>query len=246
MVQEKICSVSTSDTVQCPACGKEIPADSKFCCSCGASLSTDIEVVLNSEPETLKPSSRSDRLWHWLICSKQRFISIFVVICLVLSGAQFALMIPENQRAIQNAKSEGYDHGYDEGYLAGKDTSDAKMRSLGYEEGKQAGYNSGYVAGKIAGYEDGKSAGYDSGYQDGKTDGYNSGYSEGKAFSNSSPDGGSSSSTEAPSTAVGEVYVSNSGKIHTDPHCSGMKHYTAMSYDSAITAGYSRCKKCYR
>lgn len=41
------------------------------------------------------------------------------------------------------------------------------------------------------------------------------------------------------------VYVSNNGKIHTKSNCSGMKHYTTMTYDEAVALGYVKCKKCY-
>lgn len=41
------------------------------------------------------------------------------------------------------------------------------------------------------------------------------------------------------------VYVSSSGKYHAAADCSGMKHYTEMSRDSAISAGHSPCMKCY-
>ena len=60
----------------------------------------------------------------------------------------------------------------------------------------------------------------------------------------------STESTEATSTVTGStnsetVYVSNSGKIHRRSNCSGMKHYTTMTYDQAIAQGYDKCKKCY-
>ena len=41
------------------------------------------------------------------------------------------------------------------------------------------------------------------------------------------------------------VYVSNYGKIHSVPYCSGMKYYTEMDYDEAIDCGYDFCQKCY-
>ena len=41
------------------------------------------------------------------------------------------------------------------------------------------------------------------------------------------------------------VYVSNSGKIHRNKNCSGMKYYTKMSYSEAIARGYEQCKNCY-
>ena len=44
---------------------------------------------------------------------------------------------------------------------------------------------------------------------------------------------------------VETVYVSNSGKIHRIPNCSGMKNYTEMSKDEAVSRGYSYCKNCY-
>lgn len=41
------------------------------------------------------------------------------------------------------------------------------------------------------------------------------------------------------------VYVSDYGKIHKNPNCSGMKYYKVMSYSEAVKAGYSRCQNCY-
>lgn len=40
------------------------------------------------------------------------------------------------------------------------------------------------------------------------------------------------------------VYVSNSGVIHIENDCSGMKHYTEMTLEKADAAGYSYCSKC--
>lgn len=42
------------------------------------------------------------------------------------------------------------------------------------------------------------------------------------------------------------VYVSNSGKYHKRPDCSGMKHYTEMSLADAKSSNYAACKKCYK
>lgn len=42
------------------------------------------------------------------------------------------------------------------------------------------------------------------------------------------------------------VYVSNSGgKIHTNPHFSGMKYYSTMTYGQACQYGYIHCKNCF-
>lgn len=41
------------------------------------------------------------------------------------------------------------------------------------------------------------------------------------------------------------VYVSNSGKIHTNSHCSGMKYYNTMTYGHACQYGYSHCQNCF-
>lgn len=43
----------------------------------------------------------------------------------------------------------------------------------------------------------------------------------------------------------GTVYVSNYGKIHSNPSCSGMKYYEEMGYEEAIGEGYDLCQKCY-
>lgn len=56
---------------------------------------------------------------------------------------------------------------------------------------------------------------------------------------------GTSSAATTDSTNSETVYVSNSGKIHRRSNCSGMKHYTTMTYDEAIARGYDKCKKCY-
>lgn len=40
------------------------------------------------------------------------------------------------------------------------------------------------------------------------------------------------------------VYVSQSGVIHIEKDCSGMKHYTEMSLEDADAAGYEYCSKC--
>lgn len=66
--------------------------------------------------------------------------------------------------------------------------------------------------------------------------------------------GGLSSSTSLSTTGggygsgtsqSGTVYVSNNGIIHSKSNCSGMKHYTAMTYDQAIAQNYRKCKKCW-
>ena len=40
------------------------------------------------------------------------------------------------------------------------------------------------------------------------------------------------------------VYVSNSGVIHVESDCSGMKHYKEMALEDAAAAGYEYCSKC--
>lgn len=40
------------------------------------------------------------------------------------------------------------------------------------------------------------------------------------------------------------VYVSASGKYHTDPNCSGMKKYTEMNLSEAESGDYIKCPKC--
>lgn len=138
-------------------------------------------------------------------------------------------------------KEDGYTAGYEEGYNAG-----------GYKAGKEEGYASGYETGSeegyASGYEAGKEEGYTSGYETGKDEGYSSGYdagvADGKATAKETTSGGTSTDDDGDTTG-GMVYVSRNGKIHTDPHCSGMKYYTEMSYSSAISKGYEKCKKCY-
>ena len=41
------------------------------------------------------------------------------------------------------------------------------------------------------------------------------------------------------------VYVSNTGKIHLSPDCSGMKNYDEMIYEEACEAGYEHCSRCF-
>ena len=41
------------------------------------------------------------------------------------------------------------------------------------------------------------------------------------------------------------VYVSKAGKIHRISNCSGMKYYTPMDYDEAVSRGYKLCMNCY-
>lgn len=253
MVDEKTRPM-TATTTTCPSCGKEIPLDSSFCCFCGASLSTQVKIVPDMPIASPNLPAWHERLWLWLISSKTHLVAVLVIICVAVSGIQLAILIPENQRAIQSAKTTAYDTGYDEGYSTGKEEQSEYMRLAVYKEGQQVGYDSGYSAGQSEGYALGKTEGYDSGYAEGKTAGYEEGYSAGQSVASSTSSGNSTASSgdsassidQTPSTGVGEVYVSNSGKIHTDPHCSGMKHFSAMSYDAAAAAGYSKCKKCYR
>ena len=40
------------------------------------------------------------------------------------------------------------------------------------------------------------------------------------------------------------VYVSNSGVIHVEADCSGMKHYEEMTLEEADAAGYEYCSRC--
>ena len=40
------------------------------------------------------------------------------------------------------------------------------------------------------------------------------------------------------------VYVSKYGKIHSSPHCSGMKSCLRMTLENAMKANYEVCKKC--
>ena len=41
------------------------------------------------------------------------------------------------------------------------------------------------------------------------------------------------------------VYVSQYGKIHKNPNCSGMKYCEPMSYSTAISRDYVLCNNCY-
>ena len=41
------------------------------------------------------------------------------------------------------------------------------------------------------------------------------------------------------------VYVSRTGKIHSNRSCSGMKYYTRMDYNEAVDEGYDFCMNCY-
>lgn len=42
------------------------------------------------------------------------------------------------------------------------------------------------------------------------------------------------------------VYVSRKGKIHKNSNCGGMKKYTTMTYDEALSKGYSKCGTCFK
>ena len=65
--------------------------------------------------------------------------------------------------------------------------------------------------------------------------------------SNSVPSTPSSGSTGGSSSVSGSttVYVSNNGKMHKKSNCSGMKNYTTMTYDEAVSKGKSKCHKCF-
>ena len=41
------------------------------------------------------------------------------------------------------------------------------------------------------------------------------------------------------------VYISNTGKIHLTPDCSGMENYDEMTYEEACETGYSHCSRCF-
>lgn len=41
------------------------------------------------------------------------------------------------------------------------------------------------------------------------------------------------------------VYISSNGKIHLNPHCSGMQSYSKMRYGDACIAGYDHCLNCF-
>ncbi len=51
-------------------------------------------------------------------------------------------------------------------------------------------------------------------------------------------------SVSAPTLNGITVYVSESGKYHTKPDCSGMKSYKEMTVTEAQNSGFTSCKRC--
>lgn len=228
------------DKMPCPSCGKLVYKTVHTCRYCHADLFPSMK------PDMPVPEKTSETN---LFGSQKRFYCFIVLICLICIALSSLLIVV----IVGNSYESKLQAAMDESYSTG--------RNLGYQEGQESGYNSGYRSGyetgfseaQEASYEQAKSEGYDSGYKDGKEEGYNSGFSDGQAAAissssnrSSSSSSSSSSSQKTPSTGVGEVYVSRNGKIHTRSDCSGMKYYTAMSYEAAVNAGYDHCGKCYR
>ncbi len=123
------------------------------------------------------------------------------------------------------------------------------QRGAAYENGYQVGLSEGYDSGQRDGYRDGTNDGYVSGLEEGKVSGYRSGYDDGlqKGKESTAAVVATSSAASGNSeTNSATVYVSRNGVIHLRSNCSGMKYYTEMSYDAAVSAGYRKCSKCYK
>ena len=164
---------------------------------------------------------------------KRRFRQLLAVAAALIL-AFFAFILPNSKDA---AFSLGVDVGFEDGYSSGK--SDGF--TAGYAEGEDFGYRDGHADGRTEGHSDGYSAGYKSGTSTRHPS--TPSYSQPSHSQPSSPSSSGSGLRQAlPGT---KVYVSNYGKIHLRSNCSGMKHYSTMTYDAAYNAGYSHCSKCF-
>ena len=147
----------------------------------------------------------------------------------------------ERKAAIEDSYAEGYRIGL----------ADGEKR---YDDGYEEGYREGLAAGEAQ-----QETWYKEGYEDGLRDGYEEGYAAGVA---ETPAGtaaatvyaaGPSLSDTVSATTSGStdafasytVYVSRKGVIHKRSNCSGMKHYTEMTYASAVAAGSRPFSKFY-
>ena len=180
------------------------------------------------------------------------FKGLSLLLGLLLLGSVFLFNAPGyvSRRAageIEGAKEAAMAAGYSSGFRDGSD--DAFIRA---KDDAQALEASAYAAGMEAGKREAASKAWAEGYETGRLDGV----SEAKAAANASVPPATEAapvksaaaippSTEAPVRSAREVYVSRKGIYHSYPTCSGMKYYTAMSIDDALSAGYRACKKCW-
>ena len=111
-----------------------------------------------------------------------------------------------------------------------------KQTDSAYQNGVESGYSDGYSVGSEAGYVGGYAAGMSDGIASQKQSG-----NTGTIVNNSGNDITTYQSIPASTT----VYISNSGKIHINKSCSGMRYYTTMTYGEAVAAGYEHCRKCF-
>lgn len=207
--------------------------------------------LLNSENSRLAVSNRaqndvirqletekkviSDKLHRWSAAT--------IVLVIVLVFGVFKLLPDARRSSYESGKSDGFAAGQEDGYNTGYASGENEGYSVGYASGKNEGYSKGYSSGKNEGYNSGYSSGRLAGYEAGKSDSYYNGYWSNVANSNAPRS--SANQNNYSTTTSNTVYVSNKGKIHKYPNCSGMKYYTEMTYSDAVAAGYDFCSKCW-
>lgn len=145
----------------------------------------------------------------------KKCLVLTIVILCIIAIADVWFLRNYYNESVEMAKAIGYNIGYDKGYEEGKNSAQESAYNEGYKEGYDVGQEKGYKVGREAG----KAA-------------------AAKTQSNIAANASTDQESET-------VYVSRTGKIHSNPNCSGMKYYTEMTYDEAIASGYDLCKNCY-
>lgn len=247
--------------IKCPDCSQQVSDLLETCPHCGRALHS------SPPPDDDEPKMLAKLTGHFnsgdtitLHVSKRVFAvglaALMVLSSLLWYGVAFSLFSSRLERetavsydsgysagksaGFSEGKETGYDDGYDDGYSEGK--------SYGYDTGETAGYTTGYAAAKDevqADLDAAREEGYETGYSEGKEAGYDEGYDDGKVATSTYYS--SDADDDLTVSSSGQVYVSTSGgKIHSRSNCSGMKHYTTYpSLESALAAGYTKCKNCY-